>query len=88
MLRTQKCIMETSMEIYIERLHMEREKSREPFLTVVMPLYNGDRYIKETLEHIIHIEDQPLELLLIDDGSSDKSGAICREYEALDERIR
>ena len=59
-----------------------------PLLTAVMPIYNGERHLRETLDHIVKIQARDMELLLIDDGSTDASGAICREYEALDARIR
>lgn len=65
----------------------ETMQDGRPLLTAVMPVYNGERYLRKTLEHILRtIED--IELILIDDGSSDTSAAICREYEAADRRIR
>ena len=71
--------------------YMVKEETAEasrPLLTAVMPVYNGERHLRETLGKIVKIQEQDLELLLIDDGSTDASGAICREYEALDQRIR
>lgn len=59
-----------------------------PVITVVMPVYNGESYLTETLDHIIQTEYQDIELLLIDDGSSDRSGEICQHYEKYDRRIR
>ena len=61
---------------------------KSPLLTVVVPVYNGERYLGETIEYILHSEYQNLELLLIDDGSTDKSSVICRQFQALDERVR
>ena len=58
-----------------------------PLLTAVMPVYNGERYLRRTLEHIVQMPEQDMELLLIDDGSSDRSAVICREYAAADARI-
>lgn len=66
----------------------ETTEDSRPLLTAVMPVYNGECHLRETLDHIIKIQEQDMELLLIDDGSTDASGAICREYEALDRRIR
>lgn len=59
-----------------------------PLFTAVIPVYNGEQHLRETLEHITQIECQEMELLLIDDGSSDRSSVICREFEACDGRIR
>ncbi|MBD5524275.1 MAG: glycosyltransferase family 2 protein [Lachnospiraceae bacterium] len=70
---------------------MVKEETTEairPLITAVMPVYNGERHLRETLNHIVEIQEQGMELLLIDDGSTDTSGAICREYELLDRRIR
>lgn len=61
---------------------------KTPLLTAVIPVYNGEKNLKETLEHIREIEYKALEVLLIDDGSFDGSGLICREYGKLDKRIR
>ncbi|MDE6739508.1 MAG: glycosyltransferase [Lachnospiraceae bacterium] len=66
----------------------ETTEASRPLLTAVMPIYNGERHLRETLERIVKIQEQDMELLLIDDGSTDASGAICREYETLDRRIR
>lgn len=67
---------------------MERSKVEEPLLTAVIPVYNGEKNLKETLEYIKKIEYEPLEVILIDDGSSDGSGLICREYAKLDRRFK
>lgn len=62
------------------------EKSRI-LITAVMPVYNGERYLRETLAHFREMPLQDMELILIDDGSSDESSEICKEYETLDGRI-
>ena len=63
------------------------EKSRI-LITAVMPVYNGERHLRETLAHFREMPLQDMELILIDDGSTDASGTICKEYEAADRRIR
>ncbi len=67
---------------------MKTEQDRKPVLTAVVPVYNGERYLRETVERIRGIRSLDWELILIDDGSSDGSGAICAEFEELDDRIR
>ena len=62
--------------------------NENPIITIVMPVYNGESYLTEMLEHIVQAGHQNIELLLIDDGSSDRSGKICQQYEKLDRRIR
>ena len=62
---------------------MEKEK-----ISVVIPVYNVEKYLNKSLDHVISQTYTNLEILLIDDGSTDKSGAICDEYAARDPRIR
>ena len=53
-----------------------------------MPVYNGERFLAEAIESILRQTYTNLELLIVDDGSSDKSASIARAYEARDGRIR
>lgn len=59
-----------------------------PKVSVVVPVYNVERYLDNTITHIISQTYQNLEILLVDDGSKDQSGKICDEYAAKDARIR
>lgn len=61
---------------------------KDPFLTAVIPVYNGERYLRETLDGVLAIPYQNMEVLLIDDGSEDASAAICSAYAARDRRLR
>lgn len=60
---------------------------RDGVISVVVPVYNVEPYLKECLESIINQTYRDLEIILIDDGSTDKSGDICDEYGKKDERI-
>jgi glycosyltransferase involved in cell wall biosynthesis len=51
-----------------------------PWMSVVIPLYNGERYIGETLDSLVAQEDPGLEVLLIDDGSADRGVAVAERY--------
>ena len=57
-------------------------------MTVVVPVYNGRNYIKNTVECILNSEYSNLELLMVDDGSVDESGSICQSYQKKDKRVR
>jgi len=57
-----------------------------PLVTVFIPLYNAENYIKETLASILNQTYQNLEILLVDDGSIDRSIQIVKSFD--DERIR
>lgn len=59
----------------------------DPLVSVIIPVYNVASYLSEALDSVIHQTYRRLEILLIDDGSTDESGAICDEYAANDPRI-
>jgi len=61
---------------------------KSPAISVLMPVYNGDRYLAEAIESILAQTFRDFELLLIDDGSTDRSPQILRQYAAQDPRIR
>ncbi len=57
------------------------------FLTVVVPIYNSKKYLRECIDSIIYQSFKNIEIILIDDGSTDGSGYICDEYRKIDHRI-
>lgn len=50
-------------------------------ISVIIPVYNGEKTIKRTLESIVSQEIKPLEIIIINDGSVDNTQNICEEYE-------
>lgn len=59
-----------------------------PKISVIVPVYNAERYIKKCIESILSQTYSDIECLLIDDGSKDLSGHICDEYTLKDKRVR
>lgn len=59
-----------------------------PKISIIVPVYNVEQYLPRCIDSILNQSFADFELLLIDDGSKDKSGAICDEYTAKDSRIR
>ena len=57
-------------------------------ISVIMPIYNIEKYLKRALKCLINQTYSNLEIILIDDGSTDKSGKICDEYAKKDNRIK
>lgn len=57
-------------------------------LSIIVPVYNAEPYLAALLDSILLQDFGDYELLLVDDGSSDGSAGICREYAARDPRIR
>ena len=56
-------------------------------VSVIVPVYNVEKYLRQCLDSILQQTYQNLEILIINDGSTDGSDAICREYLEKDERI-
>lgn len=57
-------------------------------LSVIVPVYNASQYIRDCIDSILAVDRQDMELLLVDDGSTDSSGTICDEYADKDNRIK
>lgn len=62
-------------------------KPIEPLLSVVVPCYKVEAYLRGTLDTILAQNEIPIEIIVVDDGSPDKSGEIAREYAKNDPRI-
>ena len=56
-------------------------------VAIIVPVYNVEKYLQRCIESILTQTETDFELLLIDDGSKDKSGLICDEYAQKDERV-
>lgn len=59
----------------------------EPLVSVIIPVYNTEKYLKKCVDSVRNQTYQNLEIWLVDDGSTDSSGAICDEYAPMDSRI-
>lgn len=59
-----------------------------PKISIIVPVYNMEKYLRQCVDSILAQTFKDWELLLIDDGSKDSSAAICDEYAAVDSRIR
>lgn len=57
-------------------------------VSVIVPVYNTEEYLEECIRSVVNQDYSDLEIVLINDGSTDGSGRICRKWEALDSRIR
>lgn len=57
-------------------------------VSVIVPVYNVQNYIAECMESLVKQTYQELEIILIDDGSTDESGVICDRFAQQDERIK
>ena len=57
-------------------------------ISVIVPVYNVAAYLPQCLDSILGQDHEKLEVILIDDGSKDESGAICEKYAAQDSRVK
>ena len=62
--------------------------ARDPLITVMIPVYNVSRYLPQCLESLICQTYRNLDILVIDDGSTDDSGSICDAFAEKDGRVR
>ncbi|MDR3046762.1 MAG: glycosyltransferase [Bacteroidales bacterium] len=58
-----------------------------PIISIIVPVYNVENYVSKCIESIINQTYRNLEIIIINDGSSDKSGEICSSYAIKDNRI-
>lgn len=59
-----------------------------PKISIIVPVYNVEKYLRRCLDSIVDQTFTDFELLLVDDGSTDQSGKICDEYNEKDARIK
>jgi len=64
---------------------VEAERRR---VSVIMPVYNAEKYLREAIDSVLNQSFTDFELIAVDDGSTDSSLEILREYEQSDKRVR
>ena len=67
---------------------MTESKNLAPLISVIVPVYNVAEYLPECVDSICNQSYKNLEIILVDDGSTDNSGKICDEYAKKDLRIK
>ncbi|MDP2842532.1 MAG: glycosyltransferase, partial [Acetobacterium sp.] len=60
---------------------------REALISVIMPVYNAEKRLEMSINSVLNQTYQQLELILIDDGSTDSSAMICDQYARADKRV-
>ena len=58
-----------------------------PLVSIIVPVYNAEKYLPYCIDSILAQSYQTLEIILVDDGATDKSPQICDSYAALDSRV-
>lgn len=62
-------------------------ENEEPLISVVLPVYNVERFLKRCVDSVENQDYKNLEILLVDDGSTDSSGTLCDDLARKDHRI-
>lgn len=65
-----------------------RYEQKEPLVSVIIPVYNVENYLGRCVKSIVNQTYTNLEILLVDDGSTDNSGEICEQLAKTDNRIQ
>lgn len=63
------------------------KKNNSPILSVIMPVFNGERYLYESINSVLNQSFKNFEFIIINDCSTDKTNHILSEYKSLDNRI-
>ena len=57
-------------------------------ISIIVPVYNVETYLRRCIDSLLCQTYSNIEIILVDDGSTDRSGSICDEYLYVDKRIR
>lgn len=60
----------------------------DSLVSVIIPVYNGEKYLEETLESALKSDQKPLEVIVVNDGSTDSSPSIAESYARQDSRVK
>ena len=68
------------IEAFRKRLQRKHSQINQPLISVIMPVYNGERFISAAIQSILNQTYAPIEIIVIDDGSTDRTQAILEPF--------
>lgn len=75
-------------EVYSEIIKVGDMIKNNPLISIIVPVYNTEGYLRECLDSILQQTYNNIEAIIVDDGSTDRSADVCREYSNIDSRIK
>mgnify|MGYP002511105663 CR=1 FL=1 len=87
-IKLEEIIKVNKMTKYESRKHEAVPSQKLPLISVIVPVYQVSKYIRECVDSLLCQTYRRLEIILVDDGSTDGSGEICDSYAKEDDRIR
>ncbi|MDR2914938.1 MAG: glycosyltransferase family 2 protein [Tannerella sp.] len=77
-----------NIKSFEDNIRSERSTmGRQPVISVIMPVYNGEKYIRESVHSILNQSYRDFEFIIIDDGSTDNTRSILHSCRDTDDRI-
>ncbi len=73
---------------FFKPLYQKDKQHSRPKVSIILPVYNVEKYIRQSLDSLINQSLQEIEIICVDDGSTDKSGQICDEYSKRYKRVK
>lgn len=68
--------------------NQDNTKSMTPLISLVIPIYNVEKYLNQCIDSVLNQDLIDIEIILVDDGSTDDSSMICDEYAQKDNRVK
>lgn len=76
------------MKLNLIDIDADKHSLRDGLISVIVPVYNVENYIRQCVDSILNQSYSNLEIILVDDGSTDNCPSICDEYANLDSRVK
>ncbi len=67
---------------------MATKRNNNPLISVIIPVYNAEKFLHICLEYLVHQTYQNLEFIIVDDGSTDETAEVYKKYEKSDKRFK